>query len=267
MFHRSQTWFIGLITLGHASCHALAPEAVLISENSGTELHYTIGLRVSADDINQQSRKANLWPIIGLSYKRWRLGIGDGKEWLRFNSFRKDPSLSYQWIDQENINLGLSLRIHNLNSGEAFDAFEPGKQTVRSRVFSNIHVTNRWIAGLEWTQDVLNRGDSSTITPGLSFAIPVADQRELIFNAGITWAPAEHWRTAQASHHEGLHTLKTGVGSIGAGVNYKRSFSKQWAWYSSISVNKDVGNVARLSGPHTTVNSQVGILYFERTTP
>jgi hypothetical protein len=264
MYLQLKHWFFGLLILGHATCHALTFDETLSLENSEAKLHYTIGLRVRTDDINQQSSKSKLWPIIGLSYKRWRLGIGDGKEWLRFNSFRKDPSLSYQWIEQRNLNLGVSIRIHNLNSG---DAFETGSKTLRSRVFSNLHITSRWAIGVEWTQDVLNRGDSSTLTSGLSYSIPVTDDRELTFNSGVTWAPAEHWRSARASDFEKLHTLKTGVGSIGVGVNYKRSFSKQLAWYSSIGLNKDVRNMARLSGPHTAVNSQIGILYFERTNP
>jgi hypothetical protein len=223
-----------------------------------------LGLRVRADDINQDTHSAKLRPVLGLRYGRWRVGIGDGQEWLRFNSFRKEPSLSYQWIEKSNISLGLSMRIHNLNTGEAFDVFEPGRKTLRSRVLANVRITDRWSGGLEWTQDLLNRGDSSTLGLGVSYAWPLTPYSELSLNTGLTWAPAEHWRTAAGVNRIGAGGLTTGTGSVGSGLSYKHSLSKHWAWYSTLGVNKEVGNVAKLSGPHSLVNGQIGLLYFDR---
>ena len=229
-----------------------------------TVLHYTLGLRLRADDINQDTHSAKLRPVLGLRYGRWRAGIGDGQEWLRFNSFRKEPSLSYQWIEKSNVELGLSLRIHNLSTGEAFDVFEPGRKTLRSRVLTNFRITQRWSAGVEWTQDLLNRGDSSTLGVGLAYAWPLSAHSELSLNSGLTWAPAEHWRTAAGPSRQGASALSTGIGSVGSGLSYKHSLSRQWAWYSTLGLNKEVGDVAKLSGPHSLVNGQIGILYFDR---
>ena len=232
--------------------------------HEASTLHYTLGLRLRADDINQDTHSAKLRPVLGLRYGRWRVGIGDGQEWLRFNSFRKEPSLSYQWVEKSDISLGLSMRIHNLNTGEAFDVFEPGRKTLRSRVLANVRLTARWSAGVEWTQDMLNRGDSSTLGLGVSYAWPLTPYSELSLNSGLTWAPAEHWRTAAGVNRIGAGGLTTGTGSVGSGLSYKHSLSKQWAWYSTLGVNKEVGNVAKLSGPHSLVNGQIGLLYFDR---
>ncbi|NBO42594.1 MAG: hypothetical protein EBU92_13965, partial [Betaproteobacteria bacterium] len=73
-----------------------------------------------------------------------------------------------------------------------------------------------------------------------------------------------HWRTAAGVNREGAGGLTTGTGSVGSGLSYKHSLSRRFAWYSTLGVNKDVGNVAKLSGPHSSVNAQVGLLYFER---
>lgn len=240
------------------------PTAKPDTPEAATPWNYTLGMRVRADDINQASRSAKLRPVLGLRYGRWRVGIGDGQEWLRFNSFRKEPSLSYQWIEKNDISLGLSMRIHNLNTNESFDVFESGRKTLRSRVLANVRITDRWSAGVEWTQDVLNRGDSSTLGLGVSYAWPLSNHSELSLSSGLTWAPAEHWRTAAGIHRIGAGGLTTGTGSVGSGLSYKHSLSRQWAWYSTLGINKEVGNVAKLSGPHSLVNGQIGLLYFDR---
>jgi len=241
-----------------------APTAKPDTPEAATTWNYTLGMRIRADDINQASRSAKLRPVLGLRYGRWRVGIGDGQEWLRFNSFRKEPSLSYQWIEKNDISLGLSMRIHNLNTNEGFDVFEPGRKTLRSRVLANVRITDRWSAGVEWTQDLLNRGDSSTLGLGVSYAWPLSNHSELSLSSGLTWAPAEHWRTAAGIHRIGAGGLTTGTGSVGSGLSYKHSLSRQWAWYSTLGINKEVGNVAKLSGPHSLVNGQIGLLYFDR---
>ena len=252
------------LSLAQTSSMADAPTAKPDTLEAATPWNYTLGMRVRADDINQASRTAKLRPILGLRYGRWRVGIGDGQEWLRFNSFRKEPSLSYQWIEKNDISLGLSMRIHNLHTNEGFDIFEPGRKTLRSRVLANVRITDRWSAGVEWTQDLLNRGDSSTLGLGVSYAWPLSNHSELSLSSGLTWAPAEHWRTAAGIHRIGAGGLTTGTGSVGSGLSYKHSLSRQWAWYSTLGINKEVGNVAQLSGPHSLVNGQIGLLYFDR---
>lgn len=257
---------IVLACMGFAPSFSAAQtaDATTVAEEPQSKLHYTLGIRMRADDLNQDTRSAKLRPVLGLRYGRWRVGIGDGQEWLRFNSFRKEPSLSYQWIENSDISLGLSMRIHNLNTGEAFDIFEPGRKTLRSRVLANMRITDRWSAGVEWTQDVLNRGDSSTLALGVSYAWPLSQHSELSLNSGITWAPAEHWRTAAHMNRIGAGELTTGIGSVGSGFSYKHSLSKRWAWYSTLGINKAVGQVAKLSGPDSLVNGQIGFLYFDR---
>lgn len=244
--------------------NSLAQESAekVTSDDPPSTLKYTLGLKIRMDDIHQDTQSSKLRPVLGLRYGKWRLGIGDGQEWLRFNSFRKEPTLSYQWIENKNIDLGLSLRVHNLNTGEAFDVFEPGRKTLRSRVLSNLRIDRRWSAGIEWTQDLLNRGDSSTVSLGVSYAWPLSSHSELSLNTGITWAPAEHWRTVEGSRRLGVEGLRTGIGAVGSGLSYKHSLSKQWAWFSTLGINKDVGDVAKLSGPNSHVSGQIGILYF-----
>jgi hypothetical protein len=235
-----------------------------IKDPAPSTLKYTLGLKIRMDDIHQNTQSTKLRPVVGLRYGKWRVGIGDGEEWLRFNSFRKEPSLSYQLIEKRNVDLGLSMRVHNLNTGESFDAFEPGRKTLRGRLLSNLRINRRWTAGIELTHDLLNRGDSSTVSLGVSYGWPLTNHSELSLNTGVKWATAEHWRTAAGTYRTGIEGLTTSIGSVGSGLSYKHSLSKQWAWFSILDINKDVGNVARLSGPNVHVSGQVGFLYFGR---
>jgi hypothetical protein len=75
---------------------------------------------------------------VGLRYDRWKLGIGDGSEWLRFNSFRKDSSLDYRWLDTHRYSLSLSLQLHTLTGGEGSDAPESGPHTLRGRAIGSM---------------------------------------------------------------------------------------------------------------------------------
>jgi hypothetical protein len=183
---------------------------------------------------------------------------------LRFNSFRKDSSLDYRWLDNRRYNLSLSMQLHTLTSGEGSDAPEVGQHTVRGRAVANIAITRRWSAGLAWTQDLLGKGDSSTLGLGVSYVWPMDQQSEMILNGGVTWATAEHWRHAYGPQRLGAETLGTGIDSWGMGLNYKHRITRHWAWFASLSFSGDAGPLAQLPGLHLARAGQVGLLYFHR---
>jgi hypothetical protein len=225
---------------------------------------YTLGGTFKSSDLAKLPGSAGLEPVVGLRYGRWKLGIGDGSEWLRFNSFRKDSSLDYKWLDTRRYSLSLSMQLHTLTAGEGSDAPEVGQRTVRGRAVGNIAITHRWSAGLAWTQDLLGKGDSSTLGLGVSYAWPVDPQSEMILNGGLTWGTAEHWRHAYGPLRMGAESLRTGIDSWGLGLNYKHRLARHWAWFASLSFSGDVGPLAQLPGLHSARAGQVGLLYFHR---
>jgi hypothetical protein len=97
-----------------------------------------LGGTFKSADLDQFTRTAKLEPIVGLRQDRWKLGIGDGSEWLRFNSFRKDSSLDYRWWDTHRYSLSLSLQLHTSTGGEGADAPESGPRTVRGRAIGSM---------------------------------------------------------------------------------------------------------------------------------
>ena len=229
------------------------------------QLYYTLGTRLKSNDMGDWQNTARVRPVIGLRYGKWQLGIGDGRAWRNLGQFGSEPTLSYQVMDEPDLNIGLSMRLHNVSTGESFDVFEGGKNTLRTRVMLHRKINQRWRLNADWTQDILNKGDSTTLSLGLSYAWPVFQQSELIFHADSTWATAEHWRnSATPFKQEPFKLVPTGFEKVSAGLTFKQSISKHWAWYSSFAVSQPIAELKKVSGAREIASGQIGILYFQR---
>jgi hypothetical protein len=168
-------------------------------------------------------------------------------------------------MDEPDLNIGLSVRVHNVSTGESFDVFEGGKNTLRTRVMMHRKINQRWRFNADWTQDVLNKGDGTTLNLGLSYAWPVFQQSELILHADSTWATAEHWQHSGSQFKTGpLNLVTTGFQKVSAGLTFKQSLSRHWAWYSSFAVSQPISELKRVSGSGEITSGQIGILYFKR---
>lgn len=235
----------------------------VISESD--QLYYTLGTRLKSNDLGDWQNTARVRPVIGLRYGKWQLGIGDGRAWRNLGQFGSEPTLSYQVMDDQDLNIGLSMRVHNVSTGESFDVFEGGKNTLRTRVMLHRKINQRWRFNADWTQDVLNKGDGTTLNLGLSYAWPVFQQSELILHADSTWATAEHWRNSGSQFKTGpLNLVTTGFQKVSAGLTFKQSISRHWAWYSSFAISQPIAELKRISGSNEIASGQIGILYFKR---
>ena len=235
----------------------------VISESD--QLYYTLGTRLKSNDLGDWQNTARVRPVIGLRYGKWQLGIGDGRAWRNLGQFGSEPTLSYQVMDEQDLNIGLSMRVHNVSTGESFDVFEGGKNTLRTRFMLHRKINQRWRFNADWTQDVLNKGDGTTLNLGLSYAWPVFQQSELILHADSTWATAEHWRNSGSQFKTGpLNLVTTGFQKVSAGLTFKQSISRHWAWYSSFAISQPIAELKRISGPNDIASGQIGILYFKR---
>ena len=241
----------------------LTESASIIGE--ADQLSYTLGTRLKSNDMGDWQNTARVRPVIGLRYGKWQLGIGDGRAWRNLGQFGSEPTLSYQFTDEHDVNIGLSMRVHNVSTGESFDVFEGGKNTLRSRVMLHRKINQRWRFNADWTQDVLNKGDGTTLNLGLSYAWPVFQQSELILHADSTWATAEHWRNSGSQFKTGsLNLVTSGFQKVSAGLTFKQSLSRHWAWYSSFAISHPIAELKGISGSNEIASGQIGILYFKR---
>jgi len=228
------------------------------------QIYYTLGTRLKSNDMGDWKNTARVRPVIGLRYGKWQLGIGDGRAWRNLGQFGSEPTLSYQVMDEPDLNIGLSMRVHNVSTGESFDVFEGGKNTLRTRVMMHRKINKRWRLNGDWTQDILNKGDGTTLNLGLSYAWPVFQQSELILHADSTWATAEHWRNSASHVKQGpLDLVSTGFQKVSAGLTFKQSISRHWAWYSSFAISQPIAELKKVQAREIS-SGQIGILYFQR---
>ena len=228
------------------------------------QIYYTLGTRLKSYDMGDWQNTARVRPVIGLRYGKWQLGIGDGRAWRNLGQFGSEPTLSYQVMDEPDLNIGLSMRVHNVSTGESFDVFEGGKNTLRTRVMMHRKINKRWRLNVDWTQDILNKGDGTTLNLGLSYAWPVFQQSELILHADSTWATAEHWRNSALYAKQGpLDLVSTGFQKVSAGLTFKQSISRHWAWYSTFAISQPIAELKKVQAREIS-SGQIGILYFQR---
>jgi hypothetical protein len=240
-------------------------EEATLPEPTSDQFFYTLGTRVKSNDLANFDQTVKVRPVIGLRYGKWQLGIGDGRAWRNLGQFGNEPTLSYQLLDEPDLNIGLSFRGHNVSTGESFDAFESGKNTIRTRVMLNRKISRNWRMNLDWTQDILNKGDSTTLNIGLSYVWPVFKESELILHVDSTWATAEHWRNSGIKYAPAVPShVPTGFEKIGAGLTFKQSLSKHWAWYTSFAFSQPIAELRKSQSARDMTSGQIGVLYFQR---
>jgi hypothetical protein len=240
------------------------PAETTASDAPAHRWRYTLGLKLKTRDLADASTSLALRPVLGLRYGRWRLGHATGDEWLAFSGYRKEANLAYQLRDDERLKVDLSLRVQNLQDNSSFDGFSSGKNTVRARVGVNYALTKRWSVGTDVTQDLMDRGDGTTLSVGASYGLPLNERSTLSLSAGVNWATADHWATQLrllAPPPGGWHA---GLGSLGLGLSYRYALTPQWAWFGTLGSSRHLGQVNAVSPSTMSWSGQIGVLYFSR---
>jgi hypothetical protein len=224
--------------------------------------HYSIGLRWRVDDVGLPAGNGSFRPMLGLRYGRWRLGSSTGDDWLRTASFLRISNVEYQWMDTGRTSVGLSARIQNLEDNAGFDGFAGGRNTVRARAHVVYRLTPRWSLDGAITQDLLLRGDGSTLTAGLSYLWPLGEHSSLGLSAGMTWATATHLRSRYREMPVPENGWQAGAASLGGGLSWRYSISPQWAWFATLGTTRPLGQLHQVSPSAHLWNGQLGLLYF-----
>ena len=245
-----------------------APEASAaetdVPQNAGHHWRYAVGLKLKTLDLADARTDLALRPVLGVHYGRWRLGHATGDEWLTFSGYRKESNLAYQLRDDERLKVALSLRVQNLQYNSGFDGFSSGKNTLRARVSANYQLNKRWSVGTDVTQDLMDRGDGTTLSVGASYGLPLSERSALSLSGGVEWATADHWATQLRLLPPPPGGWHSGLGSVGLGMSYRYALTPQWAWFGSVGSSRHLGQVNAVSPSALSWSGQVGVLYFSR---
>ena len=240
------------------------PPDTLASDVPAKRWRYTLGLKLKTRDVVDAHTDLALRPVLGLRYGRWRLGHATGDEWLAFSGYRKEANLAYQLRDDERMKVDLSFRIQNLQDNSSFDGFSSGKNTLRARVGVNYQLNKRWSVGTDVTQDLMDRGDGTTLSVGASYGLPLSDRSTLSLSAGVNWATADHWASQLRLLPPPAGGWHAGLGSLGLGLGYRYALTPQWAWFGTVGSSRHLGQVDAVSPSTLSWSGQIGVLYFSR---
>jgi hypothetical protein len=232
--------------------------------NPAQRWRYTLGLKLKTRNLADASTDVGLRPVLGLRYGRWRLGHATGDEWLAFSGYRKEANLAYQLREDERLQVALSLRIQNLQDNSSFDGFSSGKNTLRARVGVNYQLNKRWSLGTDVTQDLMDRGDGTTLSVGASYGLPLSERSHLSLSAGVNWATADHWASQMRLLPPPPGGWHSGLGNLGVGLSYRYALTPQWAWFGTVGSSRHLGQVDTVNPSTLSWSGQIGVLYFSR---
>jgi outer membrane scaffolding protein for murein synthesis (MipA/OmpV family) len=118
--------------------------------------------------------------------------------------------------------------------------------------------------GTDVTQDLMDRGDGTTVSLGASYGLPLSERSTISLSAGVNWATADHWATQQRLLPAPPGGWHAGLGSVGLGMSYRYAFTPQWAWFGTVGSSRALGQVNAVSPSTMGWSGQVGFLYFSR---
>jgi len=224
---------------------------------------YSLGLRWQASDLRHPG--LSLRPMLGLQYGRWRLGPVDGENWHRFGQVQQDNNLTYDWLRLSNLRTSLSASVLNLERDSTFDAIRSGRKTVRGKASVDYFLPNRWSVGMVLTQDLMDRGGGTSLSPNWTYREPLSDDSTLLLSQSITWGNRAYWQINQQLNQDMPVHQGRGFGSWDTQLTYRHRFKPHWVFFSQIGLSRAIGPVhAGNTSPETLYNAQLGVLYFSR---
>jgi len=208
-------------------------------------LRYAVGLNADASTGGLQEG-VNLRPSVGLAYGRWKLGSVPDDRWLQYGAIFKEPTISFDALQRDKYQLGVSLRIHNIDKQQSWDGFAGGRNTVRGRIFGSRTLSPNLSIGGELTQDLQGRGDGTTLSLGIVSAIPLSEREKVFVSIASTWASTSHWQSLYArGASQSDENWSSGFGHIVAAATFRQWISPHWMWYVVPQISQPVGQIQR----------------------
>jgi hypothetical protein len=276
--HSEQTAQTGSAAGATEALPSTASRAEVAQQTSDSKkINYVLGAKFKTNQEFDSKNASHFAPVFGVQLGRWKIGTNPNlDEWLAFSGIRKDPTVSYEFLDSKDWKLQTSLRLQNLGSDQAFEFGDKGKNTVRGRLLLTHRIDQHFSAAAELTQDLLNRGDGTTLSFGVSRNVELSPKSLLVFSTGITWANAVHWRTSNLGFIKAQTTtgdltpaslfanpdVGAGLGSLGVSLGYRYGFTKQWAVYANTGFTRAIADLETVRGTQWRSNFQLGLLYF-----
>ena len=255
---RVATGALAAVPIGAAS-QAVDPAA----NPAHGELRYAIGPKFSST-WGGVDHPIKVRPSAGIAYGRWKLGSIPSDQWLQLSGLFKEPALSYDALRTARRNIGVSLRLHDLDRQESSDGLPSRRTTIRGRLVFSYVLTEQWSLLVEATQDLQRRGDGTTAGIGLARGIELGARQRLSLSASTTWATGEHWSNVYRKQLRADTQARSTLGGIGVGATYRHWLGDSWILWTSISASRPIGDLTRLVESRYEYRSEIGVKWLGR---
>lgn len=227
------------------------------------EFRYAIGPKLS-NAWGGIDHPVQFRPSAGIAYGRWKFGSIPSDQWLQLSGLFKEPSLSYDALRTERRNVGVSLRLHDLDRQETLDVLPSRRTTIRGRLIFSYVLSEHWSLAAEATQDLQQRGDGTTAGLGVTRGFELGGRQRLFLSASSTWATGEHWSNVYRDQLPADTRARSTLGGLGVGATYRHWLSDSWVAWTSISASRPIGDLTRLVEPRYEYRSEIGVKWLGR---
>lgn len=239
------------------------PPPTVHGETRPSELVWSLGWRFKMDDMRQPGH-LGLTPMIGVRYGRWRTGVVDGDSWHRFGQIKTDNTLTYDWLDSEDWRTSLSASIVNFQRDATFDAFEPGRKTVRGKATIDYLGWSHWSVGLVATQDLMGRGAGASLSPSVTYRQALTDDSTVLLSHSYTLARSDIWRYRTSDPTVDLQAHSDWATSTDTSLTLRQRWKPHWSWFAQVNRNQllHAGDPTNHTG-QVRWSGQFGVVYFQ----
>lgn len=257
------------VTIGSGNEHKSSADGSEANK-ADAPIRYIYGFSIHGNEGQGGQWSAKLKPHLGIQWGRWRVGLNpEPQAWSALSSISREPTVGYEAVKASKLRLVVGLRLHNITTGEGFNALESGRLTLRGRLHATYQWTPAWSVASELTHDLQNRGDGQTLTLAASRAWALSPKQVLSWGSAIKWGDSEHWRTPYsldptlpANQLALANQLKSGWGSVSTGLAYRHTLTDKLVFVSGVNASRPVGQLTGIAGTRVSFGAQVGLLWF-----
>jgi len=247
-----------------ALCAAQAQPSTATEETKGeappppppprTEWEGALGLLLEYKPAFSGSSETKVKPNLA-GFVRWnRITITGAGGFTTREQSDVERGIDAEIVRRGRLKMNLALRFdagRDQSSSDQLTGLGDIKPTVRARLGARWDFAPQWQFSLAASGDILGKQGGTTVTAGLSHAIPIDARQRVLFGVGITAGTARYMQswygiTPEQSAASAYPVYQPGAGlrDVGASATWRIDFDRDWAGFASVSEGYLLGPAA-----------------------
>lgn len=240
-----------------------------------TERDYLLGAAVASSEstLGSEGRRLRLEPLWSFQLGRFRISSSRAAALWQLGREPYDPGVSTVLVRGDQLSLSTSLqydRGRRASSDVLFQGLPDVRTTVRGRLTARYALGEHWSARAALAADLLGREGGVTLSPALSYRLPLSSQTQLDLSAGALWGSGTYLRT-----HYGIapdvalaagrtaYLPQSGWVSWQLGAEISTALSTRWVGFAGLGYTAMLGDARHspLVSRRDSWGATVGVAY------